>query len=271
MKALEISTAALTLLLCTGFSGAFSVQAQSPPSRIGSAESALTLHAYKLEHQPASEALALVTPLLSRRGTVELQAQDNTLVIRDSSASIYRIVPVLSRFDHPRSSLAVEVLIIRATAEKFSPPSSSKVPRKLLERLQDLLPYHTYEVLAGTRLNTREGEQVSYQLGARFSVRFRIGTLIEEQRVKLHGFQVFRGHPPRTGSPGPLGASSLIATNLFLHLDQPLSLALASSKSSKEALMVVVTTSTRNTHSQDLPRPNSATTPSKPRLAQPPN
>lgn len=270
MKALELSTAALALVLSTGFAGAPFAQAQGP-AVIGSAESALTLHAYKLEHQPAAEALALVSPLLSRRGTVELQSLENTLVIRDSSASIYRIIPVLSRFDHPRSSLAVEVLIIRATAEKFSPPTSSKVPQKLLERLQDLLPYHTYEVLAGTRLNTREGEQVSYQLGARFSVRFRIGTLIEDQRVKLHGFQVFRGQPSPMGAPGPVGAKSLIATNLFLHLDQPLSLALASSKSSKEALMVVVTTSTRNTRSQAPPKAESVLAPAKPKLAQPPN
>src|SRR4028118_1131009 len=61
----------------------------------------LVLHAFALKHRPAGEALALVSPLLSDRGTVELQPRSNTLVIRDTLASLRKIVPTLRAYDHP--------------------------------------------------------------------------------------------------------------------------------------------------------------------------
>src|SRR3954465_11411347 len=60
----------------------------------------VVLQAYTLRHQRASEAVALVYPLLSRKGTVELQPGGNTLVIRDVPAALNRIAPVLRNFDH---------------------------------------------------------------------------------------------------------------------------------------------------------------------------
>ena len=60
------------------------------PDRI---DEVLVLHAFTLKHQRASDAIPLVHPLLSERGTVELQPGDNTLVIRDSPGALARILP----------------------------------------------------------------------------------------------------------------------------------------------------------------------------------
>ena len=203
-----------------------------------SGEQQTVLHAYKLENQPATEAVSLVYPLLSSQGTVELKPQENTLVIRDNLAAISRISPVLSRFDHPRRLIELEIQIVRATADKFSPPPKSQLSKELQERLQDLLPYHSYALMAETRLRSREGEQVSYRLGQRFDIQFRLGTLLERRRIRLHDFQVQR---IRTDGDGVESQKSLIHTNLFLFLDQTFSLGLASSEASREALMVVLT------------------------------
>lgn len=191
------------------------------------------LYAHTLENQPAVGALPLVYPLLSDRGTVELKPKENTLVVRDLEANTRRIAKVLSDYDHPRRPVMVEVQLVRATVEPFSPAQvSEEVPKRLLARLQDLLPYHSYQLLAGTRLHSLEGEQVSYRLNTRYSVEFRIGTLLEDRRVRLHGFQL-RG---QDGSE-----KALIHTNLNLHLNQTLYLGLATSEASQEALMVVIT------------------------------
>src|SRR6201999_1823572 len=50
----------------------------------------VVLQAYTLRHQRASDAVALVYPLLSRKGTVELQPGGNTLVIRDVQSALNR-------------------------------------------------------------------------------------------------------------------------------------------------------------------------------------
>ncbi|MDY7091749.1 MAG: hypothetical protein SX243_02120 [Acidobacteriota bacterium] len=194
--------------------------------------SPLTLYAHKLENQSAMEAMPLVYPLLSDRGTVELKPKENTLVVRDQSTNVRRIVSVLEAYDHPRRPVAVEIQLVRATAEVFSPTQLSRLPDPLLERLQDLLPYHSYELLAGTRLNSREGESVRYRLSSRYGVEFRIGTMMEGKRLRLHGFQL---------SGREKSQRALIHTNLNLHLNQTLYLGLAASESSGEALMVVIT------------------------------
>ena len=53
--------------------------------------------------------LPLVQPLLSPRGTVELQPAGNTLVSATPWRRSARIVPVLRDFDHPARPLRLEV------------------------------------------------------------------------------------------------------------------------------------------------------------------
>ncbi|MES1211706.1 MAG: secretin N-terminal domain-containing protein, partial [Acidobacteriota bacterium] len=91
--------------------------AQSRPQQGGPSGNPgdLVLHAYTLKHRKATEALPLVSPLLSPRGTVELQPGTNTLVLRDTIASLGRIVPALRAYDHPARPLTLELYIVRAS------------------------------------------------------------------------------------------------------------------------------------------------------------
>ncbi len=205
-----------------------------------SANPGLMLHAYTFVHQPASEALAWVHPLLSERGTVELQPADNTIVIRDSRAVIARIMPLLHEFDHPIRSLSVEVMIVKASRAVMSPPvSHSDLPPDLTRRLRSLLPYEIYDLAARADLATSEGQAVAYDLGQEFQVSFRVGTVHSDRRVRLAEFLVRRSG--RTGGGAASRSKPLIFTNLNLALDQNVSLALAKSEESREALMIVLT------------------------------
>jgi len=201
--------------------------------------SGLTLHAYTFVHQPASEALALVHPLLSARGTVELQPADNTIAIRDTRAVIARIMPLLREFDHPVRALSVEVMIVRASRAVMSPPvSHSDLPPDLTRRLRSLLPYDIYDLAARADLATSEGETVAYDLGQDFQVSFRVGTVHSDKGIRLAEFLVRRSGRSAGASAKP---KPLIFTNLNLALDQNISLALAKSEESREALMIVLT------------------------------
>jgi len=199
----------------------------------GAAE--VVLQAYTLRHQRASDAVALVYPLLSRKGTVELQPGGNTLVIRDVQAALNRIVPVLRSFDHAPRPMRLEVLIVRASRNVVSPQvRHSDLPEQLTKRLRDLLAYDNFEMQAQAQLGCVEGQPVVYDLGQDYKVSFHFGTLMDDQRVKLTSFRI-----SRRGEGKP--ETNLLQTNLTLWCDQTISLGLAKSEASREALMVVLT------------------------------
>jgi type II/III secretion system protein len=206
----------------------------------------LVLHAYTLRYQQAVEAIPLIQPLLSVRGTLELQPSSNTLVIRDVAAALTRIVPVLRNFDHPAQPIKVEILIVHASRASVSPPVlHSDLPDALTRRLRELLPYESYDLQAQAMLGSQEGQAVSYDLGEDFAVSFRIGTLLEARRLKLSNFEVSRR------GANHHAATPLVHTSLNLCLDQTMSLGLARSEGSREALIIVVTAR----HGDPRPRP----------------
>ncbi|HEX3128633.1 MAG TPA: hypothetical protein VH394_14975 [Thermoanaerobaculia bacterium] len=193
----------------------------------------LVLHAYTMRYRQASDAISLVFPLLSQRGTVELQPATNTLVIRDSAAALGRIIPVLRSYDHPSRPLNLDIYIVRAI--RSPGVTRSELPEELTRRMRALLPYDVYEVEAQAQLASREGQAVTYALGREYEVSFRLGTLVDRQRIRLSNFRVLRRtEERRAGSP-------LIHTNLLLTLEQTTSFGLARTEQSSEALMVVMT------------------------------
>jgi hypothetical protein len=196
----------------------------------------LVLHAYTLRYQQASEAIPLIQPLLTGRGTLELQPGGNTLVLRDTPAALARIVPVLRGFDHPALPLRVEILIVKASRVTVSPSiARSDLPEALTRRLRELLPYEIYELQAQAQLASQEGQAVAYELGDDYAVSFRLGTLLGAQRIKLANFEISR----RAGKSK--SAAPLVHTSLNLCLDQTMSLGLARSEGSRDALIIVVT------------------------------
>ncbi len=249
----------LILALCLSVAGAGVLWAQegeptasTRASRPGTsapstapAAAPLQLHAYTLEHQPAVEVLPLVYPLLSERGTIELKPQENTLVVRDVRQHIHRILPVLYGFDRPSQAIDLEIQLVRATSRAFSPIPENQVPAPLLEGLKEVMPYHSYQLLASTRLNSREGEQVQYVLGDDYRFRFRVGKVSQGRRLRLHGLRVSQLDVPETPDKSvqltDLPERSLLYVNLNLFLGQPLYLGLAASESSSEALILVLT------------------------------
>jgi type II/III secretion system protein len=212
--------------------GCAALDAQSPRGAAGTGE--VVLQAYTFRHQQVSEAVALVYPLLSPKGTVEVQPRGNTLVIRDTPAALARILPALRGFDHPARSMRLEVYIVRASRLMVSPQMQrSELPEQLARRLRDLLAYDVFEMQAQAQLAGVEGQPVVYELGQEYKLSFRFGTLMDK-RVKLSNFRI-----SRQGEGKPM--TNLLQTNLTLWVDQTISLGLAKNEASREALMIVMT------------------------------
>jgi hypothetical protein len=194
----------------------------------------IVVRAYTFKYQKASEALAMVYPLLSPRGTVELQPAGNTLVVRDTQEYVQRIVPSLRAFDQPARPLRLEVLVVRASRTTVSPHvQHSDLPDWLTKRLRDLLAYDVFERQAQAQLGGKEGQWVVYELGPDYRVSFRFGKVGDDGRVKLSGFRIARR--------SERGETNLLQANVTLSLDQTTSLGLANSEGSQAALMLVLT------------------------------
>ena len=193
------------------------------------AQPELRVHAYTLRHQPAAEALALVHPLLSEHGSVQLQPGGNTLVVRDEAAVVERVAALLREFDHPAQKLAIRIQVVRAG----DGGDGEKLGAELARRLRELLRYDSYRVMSMADLEAREGERVTYELGAEYRIVFQLGTLMSGERIKLHDFEVTRR--VEVGS-----RRRLLRTQVNLRLGRPMILGLTKDESSPRALLLVL-------------------------------
>jgi hypothetical protein len=191
--------------------------------------------AYTFKYQRASEAVVMVYPLLSPKGTVELQPSGNTLVIRDTVTAVQKIMPALRAYDHPSRSLRLEIYVVKASRSTVSPQvQRSDLPEDLTKRLRGMFAYDSFQKQAQAQLAGAEGQWVVYELGPDYKVSFRFGSLSEDRQVKLSSFRIARREEGKA-------EAVLLHANLMLPIDHTTSLGIASSESSPEALMVVLT------------------------------
>jgi hypothetical protein len=244
--------AVVALLLLT----AVPASSQAPRTAAGEADSRLQVYAFTLRHQPAHEALAQIRDLLSEEGTVEVQAGDNTLVIRDYRSRIARVVPVLESFDHPPQNLRFDIRIVRAGPKRQTSPATAPAPgespgseaesglsERLEARLRSFLRYDDYQVLARAAVTSREREEVTYALGSTYSVSFRPGALMEGrsgQRLKLEEFRIHKNVDNPTNKGRRLEPEELFHATLNLWIDRPFSLVLAQDEERQEALLIAI-------------------------------
>ncbi len=194
--------------------------------------------AYQFQHQEVSDALELVRGLLSERGAVQLPANGDGLVITDVPEKLNEIQHLLREFDHPARPLRIEIQVLRASRKAGGPSGDPAIATpELAQRLRKVLRYDFYRILSEGELDTFEGRSVRYELGSDISVSFRIGTVIQDKRVKLREFKVERRNPVDDSGV----AKKTFNANLNLWLGNTLALTLAQDEESESALVVAVT------------------------------
>lgn len=225
----------LTLLLVAGPVAVF---AQARPGTPTISLEHMVVQSYTLKHKPASEAWTLVYPLLSRSGILELQPGGNTLVIRDTQATVDKVLQRLRDFDSPPRPMRVEVLIVKASRTPVSPPMQhSDLPEELTKRLRGVLNFEIFELQAKAYLSAQESQSVAYTMGNDYEVRFRLGFLGPRGMIPLKGFRLSR----RKAGNGAQPTWTSRPYDMDLWLNEPQVLLVARNEESPEALMVVLT------------------------------
>jgi hypothetical protein len=107
------------------------------------------------------------------------------------------------------------------------------VPTDLLLALSRHLPYESYSLVGSSKVRGLEGQRMTFQVGGNYAIRFRLGTIVGGQRLRLNDFEV--ALMPDTGEAVPL-----LKSQLNLWLDRDMVFALSPGEASSTALMVVV-------------------------------
>ncbi|MEZ5312695.1 MAG: hypothetical protein R2862_03095 [Thermoanaerobaculia bacterium] len=188
---------------------------------------------FRFEHQRASEALAMVRSLLSPRGSVARRGVEHAGGAR-VSAILTRVSTAVRTIDHVAQPIWLRVELIRAAVSSLSPvPKASDVEPELVDNLRKLFRFQQFAQVSRGRIETREGEEVTYEMGEGYRLAFRLGTIVDRRRIRLSSFQLTRvvaGQDDRT----------LVRSAVNLGLDQPLILGLTNDEAAERALMLVL-------------------------------
>jgi hypothetical protein len=163
---------------------------------------------------------------------VALDESANSLSVRDTPATLARVAEAIREFDHSRREMSIQVQLIRAEVAKISPvPPSVGIDEALLARLRQIFRYDSYVLLSKSRIDTREGEAVAYEMGDGYRLSFRPGTVVDGRSLRLSAFEMARA---QAGKP----ELELVRTAVNLQLEQPLVLGLASHEGAGRALLL---------------------------------
>ena len=216
-------------LVCLAVAGVAVAQAPRPE------DDPLKVLVFTFEHQSSEDALGEIRPLFSDQGTLELGPSQDTVVLRDHSGELESILRALRDFDHPRQQIRLEVQLLKAYRAPFSPIRlADGVSKELVSRLSSMLRYDGYESLSEAGFLSREGEEVAYDFGDDLSLDFRIGTIVQQDRLALKEFRVRR--PSDSGE-----WVAVLRANLVLRLGQTLALVLLRDETAASAIVIAVT------------------------------
>jgi Bacterial type II/III secretion system short domain len=198
---------------------------------------ALVLEAIPLQYQPVEGAAGLIAPLLSERGSLSLQRDDNTLVVRDRASVLATVREVLREFDHPPRAVQIRFYLLRARRAETGGVGArrpSELPPSVAEALGSMLNFNVYELLGSSEVRVREGQSGEVMLGSDHKIHFLVGTVLRERRLPLRGFEV-------TGnSSAASGRSPVFASDLLLKGDKAFLLTISSTLGSSSGLVLAM-------------------------------
>lgn len=201
------------------------------------AAGAVEERAFQMRYRSASDALAVVEPLLTAEGTVLLQPRANTLVVRDVPRALNKAALALAMWDQAPFTYRITVkLYLASTAQRPGWTSTDPAP-ELGPDFSDLFHFTSYTVLDELAFVSQEGSSVEASAGERYTLRFKLRTQPgRPERVVLNPFELVRRHD--AGTPPP--SRPVVRSTVNLQIGQTVVLAAARSEQAGQVLLAVV-------------------------------
>jgi hypothetical protein len=228
---------ALGIVLLAGLAGAARAADPQPAS------DAVSARAYEVKFKSLADAAELVSPLLSREGTLTLQPRLKTITVQDRVSVLGRVAALLQSFDLAPRNVEISLSLFLGTdkraqeAGRTVPPSAmTRDVRGIAETLGDFTKWNAYEPLGGRAVTGVEGGRVTVNLSDEYRVAYDIDT-VGDQSVKLSNFVLQR---VVRGADGKTEVQDVYSAAVVLPVGRMLMLGAAQNPESKRALFLTL-------------------------------
>ena len=213
------------------------------PARGGDAAvSKLPTQLFTIRFKDVNDVYLLIEPLLSARGTVQMQPRLRTLAITDDEEALKKIETMILSYDLPPRNVEISLQLILATMAAGAPDRISPRIRGVIEKLNEVTTrWSDYRLLSSTTLTSSEGDKASVQMGEDYLISFAVDYASEEQKlIRFKRFTLDRREKPRNVELGGETYARVLDTALNLRADKLHILGFSKLESSNRALFLTV-------------------------------
>ncbi len=210
-------------------------------------EGRVTARSYEIRYKPLPDAAALVSEVLSPRGTVSFRPQLRRLVVQDVPEVLDRVQDLLDGYDVPPRNVEVTVSLFLGSdvrddeAGRHAPASSiTREVRGIRETLADFTRWAAFDPLGSRSVSCVEGATVTTGLSDDYQVVFVVDAVRTQQgreRIEFGRFTLQRRI--RTADGGER-IEDLLSSKIILPAGQQLLVGAAKRPESKRALFVLL-------------------------------
>jgi len=219
-----------------------------PQMEKGSPASRLPTQLFTIRFKDVNDVYLLIEPLLSDRGTVQMQPRLKTLAVTDDAETLQKIDEMIRTYDLPPRSVEVALQLILATTPGGQPEKISPRIRGVIEKLNEISTrWSDYRLLGSATVLSAEGEKTSVQLGDDYRISFALDYASDEQKlVRFKRFTLDRREKPRDRELREENFSRVLDTALNLKSDKLYIFGASRLESSNRALFMTITASTQH-------------------------
>ena len=202
---------------------------------------------FTVRFKDVNDVYLLIEPLLSARGSVQMQPRLRTLAVTDDPETLGKIEAMIQSYDLPPKNVEVALqLILATTAGKPQEKISPRI-RGVIQKLNEISTrWSDYRLLGSITVVSSEGENASVEMGEDYRVSFAVDYASDEQRlVRFKRFTLDRREGPRQPEGRGEAYSRVLDTALNLKEDKLYIFGASRMESSNRALFMTITASTQ--------------------------
>jgi len=199
---------------------------------------------FTVRFKDVNDVYLLIEPLLSARGSVQMQPRLKTLAVTDDEETLRRIEEMIRAFDLPPKNVELALQLILASTEKQPEKISPRI-RGVIEKLNEITTrWSDYRLLGSATVPCSEGEKASVEMGEDYRISFVVDYVSDEQKlVRIKRFTLDRRDPPKDREAPGETFTRVFDTALNLKEDKLVVLGATKMESSKRALFMTITAS----------------------------
>ena len=200
---------------------------------------------FTVRFKDVNDVYLLIEPLLSARGSVQMQPRLRTLAVTDDEVTLKKIETMIQSYDLPPKNVEVALQLILATTADKPPDTISPRIRGVIQKLNEISTrWSDYRLLGSATVTSSEGDRASVEMGEDYRISFAVDYVSDEQKmVRFKRFTLDRREKPREPESEGESYTRVLDTALNLKEDKLYIFGASKMESSNRALFMTVTAS----------------------------